>query len=181
MENTMTQRILIVATVVLLFASIATSQEMNRLVDWQLVVPGSDAKALEIVGITVNQTNITTGRPFSAGEDWLDKLTFKVRNTSDKTITLFAFGVAFPEIELGGGRTAMLSIPYDAQKNPPKRQPLSPGSEVELTLPPDQLALLRQVSLKRIGTVHLTRVNILPGLVNFADGSKLGGISLRKT
>ena len=177
----MIQRILNLTLLVFSLASIAHGQEASRLVDWQPVVPLSEAKTLEIVGITVNDANVTAGQIFNAPDSWLDKLSFRIRNVSDKTITLFGFGIGFPEVDLGGGRTAMLSIGYDAEKNSEKRQPIPSGSEVEVSLPPEQLALLRQVAAKLIGTTRLTRSNILPGLVNFGDGTKIGCISLRKS
>jgi len=164
----------------LLFASVSAAQQTTRLVDWQSVPPDLHPKALEIVSIAVDQTRITTGEPFSADEDWLDELTFRVRNVSDKTVTLFHFGVAFPELGHGDGSYPGFSIGYNVKKTSDNLKPISPGSEVALKLPADQLAAIRQASAKLIGTTHLTRVTILPGAVDFADGSKLGGISLRK-
>jgi hypothetical protein len=177
------QQLLVAIILGLSLPNLSNGQERDRLVDWQSVTLGSDAKVLEVVDITVNGKSVTTGHAFTGGEDWLDTLSFRVRNISGKTITLFSFGVAFPEIDLGGGRSAMLSIPYDAdspRKNSGERKPMLTGSEVDLKLPQDRLVMLRQISMKSIGTTYLTRVNILPGLVNFADGSKLGGISLRR-
>src|SRR6266542_5086858 len=176
------QRVLVVVIVGLSLPSLSSGQGRDRLVDWQPVVLGSDAKVLEIVNISVGGKSVTTGHTFTADEDWLDTLNFRVRNISDKTISLFAFGVAFPEIDLGG-RIAMLSIPYSAdstRRDSSERNALLPDGEVDLKLPKDQLGMLRQMSMKSIGTTYLTRVSILPGLVNFADGSKLGGISLRR-
>src|SRR5439155_3358755 len=154
-----TQRVLVVVIISLSLPSLGSGQERDRLVDWQPVVLGSDAKALEIVNITVNGKTVTTGHAFTAGEDWLDTLSFRVRNISGKTISVFAFGVAFPEIDLGG-RSAMLSIPYNAdsyRRESSERSPLLPDSEVDLKLPKDQLGMLRQISMKRIGTTYLTR------------------------
>ena len=177
------RRILVAIIITLSCVTLIGAQERERLVDWQQVIPGSDATALEIVDITINGKSVTPGHPFTAGEDWLDTLKFRVRNVSGKTISCFAFGVAFPEIDLNGGSTAMLSIPYNIdskRNNSDEQKPILADEEVNVKLPPDQLGMLRQVSTQRIGTTHLTRVNILPGLVNFADGSRLGGISLRR-
>lgn len=178
--KTLTHRNFGAVIVLLLFASVGAAQQTTRLVDWYSVAPDLHPKALEIVSIAVDQTRITTGEPFSADEDWLDKLTFRIRNVSNKTVTLFHFGVAFPELSLGGESYRGFSIGYNVKKVSADLKSISPGSEVELTLPADQLAAIRQASTKLISTTHLTRVTILPGAVDFADGSKLGGISLRK-
>jgi hypothetical protein len=177
--KTLTHRSLGAVIILLVFASVNAAQQTNRLVDWQTVEPDLHAKILKIVAITVNQTQITTGQPFSADEDWLDKLTFRIRNVSDKTITDFQFGLAFPETDNGRGNYAGIPFGYNDKKNSEHRKGISPGSEVELTIPTDQLAMFRR-SMQRAGKFHLTRVNIMPGVGTFADGSRFGGISLRK-
>ena len=168
--------------VLILLASIAAAQQATRLIDWQPVVPSPNAnvRAIQVVGITVNATHVITGEPFSANDDWLDKLTFKIRNVSDKTITVFWFHVAFPEIDLGDGGHAGLGILYESDKSPDGRNRIAPGSEVAVTLAADKLHLLRQTSNRMIGTTHLTRLNILPGAAFFDDGSSVSGISLRR-
>jgi hypothetical protein len=175
-------RILSAAIFTLSFSYLAFAQEQNRVVDWHAVVPASDARVLEIVDIKVDGKPITIGQPFTANERWLNTLTFTVRNISRKTVSLFAFGVAFPEID-ASGRTPMLSIPYNAEathRDSSTRKPLLPDEEVDLKLPEDRLETVRQISMKLLRTTNLSKVNILPGLVTFTDGSRIGGISLRR-
>jgi hypothetical protein len=176
----MIQRILFFTIIVLSVAMTVDAQETNRLVDWPAVSPRSDAKVLEIIRITVKDTNVTPGQYFAAADDWLNKLTFRIRNVSDKTITRCGFGIGFPELSPGGGGMPGFSIVYDTEKKPEKLQPIPPGAEVEVTLPADQLEIMRQAAIRLIGTSHLTRIRILPGLATFADGSDIGGFSLRK-
>ena len=176
--KTLTHRSLGAVIILLVFASVSAAQQIDRLVDWQRVEPDLHAKVLKIIAITVNQTPITTGEPFSAPQDWLDKLTFRLRNVSDKTITRFQFGLAFPETE-DGGISPVFPFEYNDKPKSELRKSLSPGGEVELTIPADTLAMLR-VIMQRRGKSQLTRANILPAVVTFADGSQFGGISLRK-
>jgi hypothetical protein len=170
------------AAVIILFvwASVCAAQQTDRIIDWLPTVPRSNAgiPALEIVGIRVNQTQILTGKPFSADEDWLDKLTFRVRNNSDKTVNKFWFNLVFPEIDLGHGGHAGLGILYDATKNPDQGKGISTGSEVEVALAPDKLLMFRQTSMKT-GTVRLTLVHITPGAVFFEEGSGAYGFFRR--
>ncbi len=176
------QRMMCAAIITISLPFLVSGQQQDKIVDWQPVHVMSEAKVLEIVDIKVDGKSITIGQPFTANEDWLDTLTFRVRNISGKTINLFGFGVAFPEIN-ANGHTPMFSITYGA--NSPKRdssarKPLLPDEEVDLKLPEDQLEIMRRVSMNTSGTSNLSKVNILPGLVTFEDGSRIGGISLRR-
>ena len=77
-------------------------QQADRIVDWHPVRQGTEARVLEIVDIKVNGKSIEIGQLFAADEDWLDTLTFRVRNVSGKTITVLGFGVGFPELGVSG-------------------------------------------------------------------------------
>ena len=178
----MIQRILFFTIIIISIATTVSAQETNRLVDWPTVSPPSDAKVLEIIRITVKDTNVTPGQYFVAADDWLDKLTFRIQNVSDKTITRCGFGVGFPELNPGGEGKGMpgFSVVHDTLRNPGKLQPIPPGAVVEVSLPPDQLKIIQQAAIRLTSTSHLTRIVILPGLATFADGSDIGGYSLRR-
>jgi hypothetical protein len=178
----MIQRILFFTIVILSLAMTVDAQETNRLVDWPAVSPPADAKVLEIIRITVTDTKVTPGQYFAAADDWLDKLIFRIRNVSDKTITRCGFGVGFPELNPGGEGEGMpgFSVVYDTLKNPGKLQPIPPGAEVEVTLRADQLEIMRKAAIRITGTSQLRQIRILPGLATFADGSDIAGFSLRK-
>jgi hypothetical protein len=175
----MIQRSLFSTIIILSLAMAVAAQESNRLVDWPAGWPGSKQQVLEIIRITVEDTNVTAGQFFAASDDWLDKLTFRIRNVSDKTIIRCGFGVGFPELSPGPVGMPGFSIVYDTEKKP-GLQPIPAGAEVEVSLPADQLEFIRQSAVRHIGTSHLTRITILPGLATFADGSDVGGFSLRK-
>ena len=177
------QRMLCAAVFILSLPFLASGQQQDRVVDWQSVIINSEAKILEIVDIKVAGESITIGHIFTASEAWLNTLTFRVRNISGKTIRHFGFGVAFPEID-ANGPTPMFSITYYGAESTKSvasaRKLLMPDEEVDLKLPEDQLEIMRQVSMKLTGTANLSKVNILPGLVGFEDGSGIGGISLQR-
>lgn len=178
----MIQRIFCFTIIILSLAMTADAQEANRLVDWPAVSPPSGAKVLEIIRITVTDTNVTPGQYFVATDDWLNKLTLRIQNVSDKTITRCGFAVGFPELNPGGEGKGMpgFSVVYDTLRNPEKLQPIPPGAVVEISLPADQLKAIQQAAIRLTGTSHLTRMIILPGLATFADGSDIGGYSLRR-
>jgi hypothetical protein len=157
---------------VFIFVSVGAAQQMQRLIDWPpvMVGPSANTPALELVKVRVNETQIILGKSFSADEDWLDKLTFRVRNISDKTVTAFWFNVAFPEIDPGHGGHPT-AIQYDARKSSDPGKRIPPGGEVEVTLAREKLANIRETNMKTMGTTHLTMLNVLPGVVFFDDGS----------
>src|SRR5258705_11638238 len=176
------QRMICAVTITLSLPFLVFGQQQDRVVDWQPVLINSEAKVLEIVDMKVAGESITIGHLFTANEAWLNTLTFRVRNISGKTIKHLGFGVAFPEIN-AHGHTPMFSIKYygaeSTKGDASPRKLLMPDEEIDLKLPEDQLELMRQISMKLTGTANLSKVNILPGLVSFEDGSGIGGFSLQ--
>src|SRR3982751_2474450 len=134
------QRILCAAIIALSIPFLAHGQQSERVVDWLPVRLASEARVLEIVDIQVDGKTIKIGQPFTASEDWLNSLTFRVRNVSGKTIIILGFGVAFPEID-ANGRTPSFSIVYGdyTQTDTSARKRLLADEEVDLKLPADQL------------------------------------------
>jgi hypothetical protein len=171
------QRMMCAAIFTLSLSFLASGQQQDRVVDWQPVIIKSEAKVLQIVDIKVAGESITIGHFFTANDAWLNTVTFRVRNISGKIIKYLGFGVAFPEID-ANGRTPMFSITYGTESIKgvaSTRKLLMPDEEVDLKLPEDQLEIMRQISMKLTGTSNLSKVNILPGLVGFEDGSGIGG------
>jgi len=177
----MIQRILFFTIIILSLVMTAHAQETNQLVDWVPFSPRSDARVLEIIRITVKDTNVTPGQYFVASDDWLENLTFSIQNVSDKTITRCGFGVGFPELSPNGEGEGMLgfSVVYDALKIPGKLKPIPTGAVVEVSLPADQVKIMQGVAARLIGSAPLTRIGLLPGLATFADGSGAAGFWLR--
>jgi hypothetical protein len=177
------QRMMYAAIITLSLAFLVSGQQQDRVVDWQPILIKSQAKVLELVDLKVEGKSITIGDFFTANEAWLNTLTFRVRNISGKTIEHLGFGVGFPEIN-ANGRTPMFSITYYGAESTngvaSERKLFRPDEEVDLKLPEDQLEIMRQVSVKLTGTSNLSKVNILPGLVGFEDGSGVGGFSLQR-
>lgn len=176
------QRALCAAVITLSLPFLVYAQEQDRFVDWHPVSIMLEEKVLEIVDVRVEGKSITIGQPFTANEDWLKTLTFRVRNVSDKVIKNFGFGVAFPEMAVNGISPGF-SVTFNVntpESDSRAQKPLSPGDEIDLKLPEDQLKIMRRVSMNSSGTLNLSRLNIAPGLATFADGSTVGGILLRR-
>jgi hypothetical protein len=176
------RRMMYFAVLTLSLPLLVCAQHQDRVVDLQPVILKSEAKVLGLVDIKVAGASITIGQLFTADETWLNTLTFTVRNISGKTIKNFGFGIGFPELGSDGGMPGF-SLTYGVKSikdGAIAREYLLPDEQVDLKLPEDQLEIMRQVSVRRRGTAELTKMRILPGLVNFEDGSGIGGVSLRR-
>jgi hypothetical protein len=177
------QRMFCLAILTFSLPLLVCGQQQDRVVDWQPVVIKSEEKILELVDTKVAGASITIGQTFTADEAWLNTLTFTIQNISGKTIKNFGFGIGFPELD-PKGRLPGFSITYygveSSRDGANARRSLLPGEQVDLKLPEDQLEIMRTMSVRVRGTPNLTKVKLLPALVNFEDGSGLGGVSLRK-
>ena len=181
--KTLASRCSAAVIILVVWASLCAAQQMDRLVDWQPVGAASsktNVAAVEIVGIRINETHVTMGKPFAADEDWLDKLTFRIRNASDKTISAFWFNVAFPETDLPNGGYAGIGILFDAKKSSDQGKRISPGGEMDVPLAVGLLMALRHSPRRLPGTTQLTKLNLYSWFVAFEDGSNVTGTSLRK-
>src|SRR5262245_14118854 len=176
------RRIMYLAILTFSLPLLICAQQQDRVVDLQPVVLKSEAKVLELVDTKVAGASITIGQLFTADETWLNTLTFTVRNISGKTIKNFGFGIGFPELGSDRGMPGF-SLTYGVKslKDGAKAQEdLRPDEQVDLKLPEDQLEIMRQVSVRRRGISELTKLRVLPALVNFEDGSGISGVSLRR-
>ena len=59
--------------------------------------PSGLKNVLEIVDVKVAGRSITIGKPFSAEEDWLKSLVFRMKNTSERSITGARIHFGLPE------------------------------------------------------------------------------------
>ena len=176
-------RVMRAVVLTFLVSFLVSGQQREKIVDWHPFRVGSDAKVLEIVDVKVDGESITMGSPFTADEDWLDTLTFRVRNVSGKVIDNFAFGVAFPELAINsdGPGAPGFTIGYGGEfpRNAGRGKVVLPDEEVDLKLPAEEIKGMRRASERTLGTPNLNKVTIAAGLLTFQDGSRLGGFSLR--
>lgn len=177
------RRMMCAAVITVFLPLLVSGQQQDRVVDWHPAQGVTDAEVLELVDIKVGGESVRAGQPFAANEDWLDTLTFRIRNVSGKTIRLFAFGVAFPELDTNGFSPGFTPAFFDAdspERNTGARKTLPPGEEIDVKLPADQVEIMRRVSMRTFGTANLNRLNLAPGLATFEDGSRIAGFSLRR-
>jgi len=128
--------------------------------------------AIEIQNINVGGKPIAIGEPFSADEDWLRDLTFRVKNVSDKELTGIQITLILPELE------KPIQLPYVSGCRHDKNQPcITPGVEVELRMPPIKLydwvksEVATQTELRKITKATIYHVLLsLPGDITWSSG-----------
>jgi hypothetical protein len=174
-------RVMCAAVITFSLHFLAPGQQQEKIVDWHPFRAATEAKVLEIVDVKVNGESVTMGSPFTASEDWLVTLTFRVRNVSGKVIDNFAFGVAFPELEVNGVSPGF-TIGYggDFPRNAGRGKLMLPDEEVDLKLPADEIKGMRRAGERTLGTSDLGKVTIAAGLLTYQDGSRLAGFSLQR-
>ena len=84
---------------------------------------------IEIEDITANGQSIIIGEPFSAGDDWLGSLAFRVKNVSGQRLVAIQLDLVLPEM------TPTIDIPLIYGNPTEKEKGILPGEEVELKTP----------------------------------------------
>ena len=157
-------------------------QTRDRLLDWWPRTPmgnrlngqPTDWEPLQLLEITVEGRTVTCGQPFTAGEDWLKSLSFKIRNVSGKPIKFIRISFNVPEakfkdstlgfaLEYGRETSDGVSLSYGKER-------LMPGEEAELTHDARAYYRYRDVIAKAGGNTDFSNALILPTYVRFEDG-----------
>jgi hypothetical protein len=127
---------------------------------------------IEIQSINLGGKSVAIGEPFSADEDWLRDLTFRVKNVSDRELTGIQITLILPEME------KPIQVPYVSGCRHDKNQPcIGPGVEVELRLPQIKLydwvksVVATETELRKITKATIYHVLIsLPGDITWSSG-----------
>jgi hypothetical protein len=125
-----------------LIAPSVLAQSQQKSIEWSSTplsshgvkaTPGTHAfdqlDGIEIEDITVNGQSIIIGQPFSAGDDWLGGIAFKVKNVSGQWLAAIQLDLVLPEMNHTVG------IPFVYGKPTDKDKGILPGAEVELRVP----------------------------------------------
>ena len=131
-------------------------QQVDRLVDWlsgpagenvQVVSPGmgkpyepSPIKALELVGLTTAGKPIRVGQKFPAAADWVAGLSFRLKNTSGKTMHAIWLDLILPETQVGESRL-WFRLEYGKRQSGGYRleePPILPGEVIEVKVRENQ-------------------------------------------
>ncbi|MGZ8842922.1 MAG: hypothetical protein ACXW18_04620 [Pyrinomonadaceae bacterium] len=128
---------------------------------------------LKIEELRVKTKTVSLGQPFLAGDDWLQGMTFRLKNSSGKTLRRAELELEFPEIKLGGA-TFFLTLHYGQIPDLPDpdsvEMPLvQPNQTIELKFDDSTYAALRQRVFANQEPATKARVEI--STTYFADGT----------
>ena len=111
--------------------------------------------------------------------DWIERLQFKIRNTSARAVTFILFQLQFPETELNGPEMVFnLHIglhpqPSEQELKSHQRLDLDPGDSVTFTLSDSDVRSVKEfLALRNFQLRDLNRVVIRIMSLAFIDGSK---------
>jgi hypothetical protein len=186
--------------VCLLVISTSTfAQDKARIMEWHspdkgfngLISPGmnqkfspSEIKALEVVAVTLEGKPVPIGQEFLADDDWISKLTFRLKNTSQIPIHSISLGFSLPETKDGENRVGF-SFVYGKEfrrgSQNQRKEAILPGEEVDLKLSEIEYQSFKE-SLARRGLIsNFKSITIGNVMAYFDDGTLWLGLSLPVT
>ena len=177
--------IVLAGVCLLIFAASAAAQTQQKVLQWsdhpfgshheQTRAPNQIFKQLDVIeiqSVNLGGKAIAVGEPFSADEDWLRDLTFRVKNVSDKDLMGIQITLILPELK------KPIQVPYVSGCRHDKNQPcISPGVEVDLRIPPIKLydwvksVVGTETELRKITKATIYHVIVsLPGDTTWSSG-----------
>ena len=168
-----------VSAVIFLSLTPVFSQSRDRVLHWSEPVtiinsPGSgysavlvQIDALEIVDITVGDKSITIGETFSADDQWLENLTFRVKNVSNASFSILQLNMFLPEMMPGG---PMVTLCYGCGASFGKVKPIAPGEEAEMKVA--FYSWLKDQINAKTNLSAITKAEIQQMIVTQSDGQK---------
>lgn len=168
-------------------------QSKNRIIEYPVfpidqidsaekgINPSGLKNVLELVDIKVSGRSITIGQPFSAEEDWLRSLVFRMKNTSERSIVGARISFGLPETKNGDksfgfsleyGKGLSTGIPSDEQKI------IKPNEEFELKFNDAQYQRHKKFFSERSNLSSFSKILIGVTMAKFEDYSIWGTFCL---
>jgi hypothetical protein len=189
LQNRLPMRCLL-ATAGLLVWLPAFAQSQSRTIDWpkastynSRTLATSDSHyvdqidEVEIESITVEGQTVIFGEPFSASDEWLKNLSFRVKNVSARKLTQFQITLIMPEL----GPMRRIQIQYLCLECVRKNNPISfdPGTSVDLTLPRSIYEWAKGIINENTTLSKITKAQVLVAYITNADRVEAGSDCVR--
>lgn len=141
-KNLLTFTFLRPLAIILFMATLALPQSQLKIIEWSKspadsklrttrdIRPSDQIDELEIEDISVEGKPITIGQGFIAGDDWIQTITFRVKNISRQQLKLIQITAVLPEMSTGGPHIVFC---YGCAKAEGEKG-IAPGEEVELKI-----------------------------------------------
>ena len=184
----MNRRILSLCFVGLLLSSLAFTsqagpQTSSRFLVWssspvgsnnERVAPGLDLRRqivdAEIVEFLVEGRSINIGEAFSASDDWLRTMSFRVKNSSQRLMSTIQITLVVPDDKKPHSPQIIYCYGCGEQQ---REKGIAPGDVVELTMPGGTFYDFVKERLQEKGVTVVQRVEVSHMYVHFPDGPTL--------
>lgn len=189
LQNRLPMRCLLVTASLLAWLP-AFAQSQNRTIDWpksstfnSRTLATSDSHyvdridEVEIESITVEGQTVTFGQPFSASDEWLKNISFRVKNVSARKLKQFQITLIMPEL----GPMRRIQLPYFCRECVRKDNPISfdPGTSVDLTLPGIIYEWAKGIINENRTLSKITKTQVLVAYITNADRVEAGSDCVR--
>jgi hypothetical protein len=133
--------------------------------------------AVEIESISVEGRRINFGEPFTASDEWLNNISFQLKNISTKSLRQVQITLILPEL----GPTHRIQIQYICRDCARKPNPVAfdPGDVRELTLPEPIYNWARNIINEETTLSKISKAELLISYVTFADGTTISSDCLK--
>ena len=146
----------------------AQNKETHRVIEQTLL----KNEPLEIAELRTKSKRVSLDQPFISGDDWLEGLTFKLKNVSGKALRRAELTLTFPEVKLDTATFLFTihsgQIPGLPDPDSTEMPSVQPGETFEVKFDDRTYTSLRQRVLQR---VSVTKVRVLISTAYFADGT----------
>lgn len=182
------RRLLVIASLLAWLPAFAQSQ--SRTIDWpkastynSKTLTTSDSHyvdridEVEIESIIVEGQTVTFGEPFSASDEWLKNISFRVKNVSARKLKQFQITLIMPEL----GPTRRIQLQYLCRECVRKDNPVSfdPGTSVDLTLPGSIYEWAKGIINENTTLSKITKAQVLVAYIMNADRVEAGSDCVR--
>lgn len=144
------------------------NQDIQRVVEETLL----KNEPIEIAELKLKDKRVNVGQPFLSGDDWLEGMTFKLKNTSGKTLRRVELELEFPEVKLDNA-TFLFTIHYGQIPGVPdsdstEMPSVQPGETLEMKFDDRTYTSLRQ---RVLHGVSVTKARVRISTVIFTNGT----------
>lgn len=158
---------------VLLLNSVAHSDAQIKQVERVIEKFAVRNEPLEISEMRSKTNKITLGKEFPSGDNWLEGMTFTLKNVSGKALRRAELELEFPEVQMEN-RMLLLSIHYGQIPDLPDADSVDmpvvqPHQTFELKFDDSTYAAVSQRASANQGSI--TKVRVLISTVYFTDGT----------
>ena len=117
---------------------------------------------IEIDDIQVEGQSIILGQPFTASNEWLGNIRFRIKNISGRRLEFVQITLVLTEISEGGPQLPFICSECRVDK---KQVPIEPDAEVYLTMPLPIYSWAKGVIAEKASLAKITKAQILTAIV----------------